>query len=53
VLGLPAGRWVCHPGYTAIHRIAASRQGHRNVVTMNETAHLRGSGLIISPGRVG
>ncbi len=53
VLGLPAGRWVCHPGYTAIHRIAASRQGHRNVVTMNETAHLRGSGLTISPGWAG
>lgn len=53
VLDLPVGKWVCHPGYTSIHRIAASRRGHRNVVTMNELAHLRGSGLTIAPGQVG
>lgn len=53
VLDLPVGKWICHPGYTSIHRIAASRRGHRNVVTMNELAHLRGSGLTISPGQVG
>lgn len=29
------------PGYTSIHRIAASRAGHRSVVALNELAHLR------------
>jgi probable phosphoglycerate mutase len=29
------------PGYTSIHRIAASRAGHRSVVALNEMAHLR------------
>jgi 2,3-bisphosphoglycerate-dependent phosphoglycerate mutase len=30
------------PGYTSINRIRASRRGHRMVVSLNETAHLRG-----------
>ena len=29
------------PGYTSINRIRASRRGHRMVVSLNETAHLR------------
>ena len=29
------------PGYTSITRIRASRRGHRMVVSLNETAHLR------------
>lgn len=29
------------PGYTSIHRVAASRAGHRSVVALNEMAHLR------------
>jgi probable phosphoglycerate mutase len=29
------------PGYTSISRVAASRQGHRSVVSLNELAHLR------------
>jgi len=33
------------PDYTSIHRIAASRRGHRAILTLNETAHLRGTGL--------
>ena len=49
VVGLPASKWLCHPGYTSIHRVIASRSGHRNVVSMNETAHLRGTGLEIGP----
>src|SRR2546423_1373498 len=28
------------PGYTSISRVAASRDGHRTIVTINETAHL-------------
>ena len=45
VLGLPVGQHFFYPNYTSIHRIVASRRGHREVVTLNETAHLRGSGL--------
>lgn len=45
VLGLPIGPGFFYPNYTSIHRVAASRSGHRSVVTVNETAHLRGTGL--------
>ena len=34
-----------YPNYTSIHRIAAARSGERSVVTINETVHLRGTGL--------
>ena len=34
-----------YPNYTSIHRVAASRRGHRSIVTVNETAHLRRTGL--------
>lgn len=34
-----------YPHYTSITRIAASRDGHVSIVTLNETPHLRGSGL--------
>ena len=33
------------PFYTSITRIVASRRGHRSIITLNEAAHLRGSGL--------
>ena len=36
-----------YPNYTSIHRIAAARSGERSIVTLNETPHLRGSGLPI------
>ena len=39
------GRGFFYPNYTSIHRIAASSGGERSVVTINETSHLRGSGL--------
>jgi probable phosphoglycerate mutase len=45
VLGLPVSQGFFYPNYTSIHRIAASRSGHRSIVTVNETAHLRGTGL--------
>jgi probable phosphoglycerate mutase len=32
--------------YTSMSRVAASRAGHRSVVTLNETPHLRGTGLL-------
>lgn len=34
-----------YPNYTSIHRVAASRSGIRSVVTINETSHLRNTGL--------
>lgn len=46
VLGLPEGQFF-YPNYTSIHRIAASRRGHRSVVSVNETSHLRGTGLVM------
>ena len=46
VLGLPNGQFF-YPNYTSIHRIVASRRGHRSVVSVNETSHLRGTGLVM------
>ena len=34
-----------YPNYTSIHRVAAARSGERSVVTINETSHLRNTGL--------
>jgi probable phosphoglycerate mutase len=46
VLGLGAAtNGFFYPNYTSIHRIAAASSGERSVVTINETSHLRGSGL--------
>lgn len=36
-----------YPNYTSIHRVAASSAGHRSILTINETSHLRGTGLPI------
>lgn len=47
VLGLGISPGFFYPNYTSIHRIAASRAGQRQVLTINETAHLRGTGLPI------
>lgn len=33
------------PNYTSISRVMASRKGNRSLFTMNETSHLRGTGL--------
>ncbi len=46
VLGIDnAGPGFFYPNYTSIHRVAASRSGVRSIVTINETAHLRNTGL--------
>ncbi len=45
VLGLVSQRGFFYPNYTSIHRVAAARSGERSIVTVNETPHLRGSGL--------
>ena len=34
-----------YPNYTSIHRVAASRSGVRSIITINETSHLRHTGL--------
>ncbi len=44
VLDINRGQFF-YPNYTSIHRIAASSQGHRSILSVNETSHLRGTGL--------
>ena len=45
VLGLSHPKGFFYPNYTSINRVAAARGGVRSVVTINETSHLRGTGL--------
>ncbi|MEO5723140.1 MAG: histidine phosphatase family protein [Ilumatobacteraceae bacterium] len=47
VLGIPGHVSFFYPNYTSIHRVAAARSGERSIVTINETPHLRGTGLPI------
>lgn len=46
VLGLgDVTRGFFYPNYTSINRVAAASSGERSIVTVNETSHLRGTGL--------
>lgn len=45
VLGLSNPKGFFYPNYTSVNRVAATRGGTRSVVTINETPHLRGTGL--------
>ena len=46
VLGLSEStRGFFYPNYTSINRVAAASSGERSIVTINETSHLRGTGL--------
>jgi probable phosphoglycerate mutase len=46
ILGLDSFvRGFFYPNYTSINRIAAASTGERSIVTINETSHLRGTGL--------
>lgn len=45
VLGIDDHVGFFYPNYTSIHRVAAASSGERSVVTINETSHLRGTGL--------
>ena len=47
ILGTPETSGFFYPNYTSIHRVVAARTGQRQIVTINETAHLRGTGLPI------
>lgn len=46
ILGLEQ-RQFFYPNYTSIHRVAASSSGARSILSVNETSHLRGTGLPI------
>jgi len=47
VLGIADPSGFFYPNYTSIHRIAAARSGERSLLSLNETCHLRGTGLPI------
>jgi len=47
VLGIPDPSGFFYPNYTSIHRVVAARSGERSVLAINETCHLRGTGLPI------
>ena len=47
VLGTPDSAGFFYPNYTSIHRVVAARGGQRQILTINETSHLRGTGLPI------
>ena len=47
ILGLPNPQGFFYPNYTSIHRVIAGRGGQRQILTVNETFHLRGTGLPI------
>jgi probable phosphoglycerate mutase len=46
ILGIERALWF-EPRYTSIHRVFASRRGDRSLQTLNETAHLRGTNLLL------
>lgn len=46
MLGIDRPLWF-EPKYTSIHRVMASRRGDRSLHSLNETAHLRGTNLLI------
>ena len=41
ILGISTERGFFYPQYTSIHRVVASQNGLRSVVSLNEIAHLR------------
>ena len=47
ILGIADPSGFFYPNYTSIHRVVAARSGERSVISINETCHLRGTGLPI------
>lgn len=47
VLGTPDSAGFFYPNYTSIHRVVAGAKGQRQIISVNETPHLRGTGLPI------
>lgn len=48
VLGIPRNLWFA-PGYASVTRVAASRDGRRGVLSVNEAGHLHPAYLTVSP----
>jgi probable phosphoglycerate mutase len=46
ILGIDKALWF-EPKYTSVHRVLASRRGDRTLLALNETAHLRGTNLLV------
>jgi 2,3-bisphosphoglycerate-dependent phosphoglycerate mutase len=46
VLDIDSGPGFFHPHYTSINRIIAASSGERSIGSLNEVAHLRGTGLL-------
>ena len=47
VLGTADSTGFFYPNYTSIHRVVAGAGGQRQIISVNETPHLRGTGLPI------
>jgi len=47
VLRTPDSAGFFYPNYTSIHRVVAGAGGQRQIISVNETPHLRGTGLPI------
>jgi len=47
VLGLTDNPGFFYPNYTSISRVMVARSGERTVQSLNETAHLRGTDLLV------
>jgi broad specificity phosphatase PhoE len=46
ILGLPKSAGFFMPDYTSVHRVMAAKNGTRSLRSLNETHHLRGTGLL-------
>ncbi len=53
IIGLGDSDGFFYPNYTSIHRVIAARSGERTIQTLNETHHLRGSGLPVGMNHQG
>lgn len=46
ILGLGQNVGFFHPSYTSINRVVAASSGERSIASLNDTGHLRGTGLL-------
>lgn len=47
ILGAADSTGFFYPNYTSVHRVVAARTGQRQIISVNENPHLRGTGLPI------
>jgi probable phosphoglycerate mutase len=45
VLGIPQKMGFFYPAYTGVSRVAASSEGRRSIISINDIGHLRGTGI--------